>query len=287
MSTPCSVAGSGSPPRERGAQLPCLCCRRIEGITPARAGSTSRIRAARCTSWDHPRASGEHGPVLRSVLTGRGSPPRERGARPGPAVSLDGTGITPARAGSTASPGSSCRRRADHPRASGEHRVTRLVVSTTRGSPPRERGAQRVRLHEHSGAGITPARAGSTRRCGRTCRSAWDHPRASGEHASTARSSSSKCGSPPRERGAHPRRPDRRDQGRITPARAGSTSRPGPTPSRRGDHPRASGEHIRSEFDRVTRMGSPPRERGARFLIRHSMRHHSVPDPVGAATDTS
>ena len=69
-------------------------------------------------------------------------------------------------------------------------------------------------------------------------------------------------GSPPRVRGKRRQLHMRRQEIRITPARAGKTAIKGRDIVRKKDHPRACGENSESAADRRPCMGSPPRVRG-------------------------
>ena len=71
------------------------------GITPARAGKTSRPSPSRPVRRDHPRSCGKDSTQSRMVTNASGSPPlvRERHARFSSTVCRPG--ITPARAGKT------------------------------------------------------------------------------------------------------------------------------------------------------------------------------------------
>ena len=111
----------GSSPRMRGAhseghgQGPAL------RIIPAYAGSTdTRVGTSR-GGGDHPRVCGEHWVCKARGGMAVGSSPRMRGAQDGLHVPVDGHGIIPAYAGSTACL-SACRALCpDHPRVCGEH----------------------------------------------------------------------------------------------------------------------------------------------------------------------
>src|SRR5690606_7862210 len=132
--------------------------------------------------------------------SGRGSPPRVRGA--------------------LAFPGGDRRPTRDHPRACGEHIVTLTSACRRIGSPPRVRGAQERYLIMANPIGITPARAGSTVPVALLPPGRRDHPRACGEHYPPVGAVSGLLGSPPRVRGALTRRHCRTAWFRITPARA-------------------------------------------------------------------
>ena len=91
----------GSSPRMRGTlpfadrDVDCL------GIIPAHAGNTSRLREFRRTRRDHPRACGEHFPIVACCGMAWGSSPRMRGTRKDSPLRRCHSGIIPAHAGST------------------------------------------------------------------------------------------------------------------------------------------------------------------------------------------
>ena len=193
----------GSPPLARGAPRHRHAAWLRDGITPARAGSTSPGSGRTGRSWDHPRSRGEHGQVARCA----------RGAH----------GITPARAGSTV--GFSSRRagRWDHPRSRGEHNDILTGEAGVEGSPPLARGAHAADHRRDRDRGITPARAGSTNEHLLSKSLLRDHPRSRGEHPGEGVSGELGQGSPPLARGAHRLLPQEQRGAGITPARAGST----------------------------------------------------------------
>ena len=133
---------AGSSPRMRGALLEQGIALEVDGIIPADAGSTPCPGCAPARLRDHPRGCGEHFIPLYTVLTGRGSSPRMRGARrPEYRVSMD-WGIIPADAGSTAGWLYRGRPHRDHPRGCGEHKSTSHWNACMMGSSPRMRGAR-------------------------------------------------------------------------------------------------------------------------------------------------
>ena len=91
----------GSPPRMRGAREIALKLPKINGITPAHAGSTKEMDLRHVDLRDHPRACGEHQSSLILIHRPMGSPPRMRGARRDWADGEAIFRITPAHAGST------------------------------------------------------------------------------------------------------------------------------------------------------------------------------------------
>ena len=130
----------GSPPRVRGKVAMGFGHAGLCGITPARAGKSSKVLETIRRDWDHPRACGEKVAIKVENLMHKGSPPRVRGkAGHNGACGAFGR-ITPARAGK--SPNivevQPCAR--DHPRACGEKRFRRERTLPRSGSPPRVRG---------------------------------------------------------------------------------------------------------------------------------------------------
>ena len=110
--------------------------------------------------------------------------------------------------------------------------------------------------------GITPARAGKTRSTRATPRGRGDHPRACGENSKQGFSRPVEAGSPPRVRGKHRMILQRTYSLRITPARAGKTTRRDLYNEAYEDHPRACGENRRHHLLFFQLQGSPPRVRG-------------------------
>ena len=149
--------------------------------------------------------------------------------------------IIPARAGFTLSSTRRLPVRADHPRACGVYQVEGRLVHSPSGSSPRVRGLPAPWFPAGPCRGIIPARAGFT---------AWpyaqgyarqDHPRACGVYGGLGLSHHLRSGSSPRVRGLLCRVTGVTRPGRIIPARAGFTIRPGVTLRVTPDHPRACG----------------------------------------------
>ena len=113
--------GMGSSPRLRGTPtaLSLAPCR--GGIIPALAGNTRMSATVVTSSWDHPRACGEHPATGATRSMARGSSPRLRGTLTSPTKRTGGRGIIPALAGNTPRSVRRTRWRGDHPRACGEH----------------------------------------------------------------------------------------------------------------------------------------------------------------------
>ncbi len=254
----------GSSPLARGALRHLGKRYRVEGIIPARAGSTLAEAVGGPVLPDHPRSRGEH--ALRAVekRADRGSSPLARGARRRRRWQATTGRIIPARAGSTTISASWACVVRDHPRSRGEHSCSSGVTLRSPGSSPLARGAPSPEDVEDVEDGIIPARAGSTllRSCQRQmCR---DHPRSRGEHSLLPRLPPRWAGSSPLARGALGHGLRLGTPHGIIPARAGST---GVCPCNRrvaGDHPRSRGEHASASAPAPIVWGSSPLARGAR-----------------------
>ena len=105
----------------RGARGGFLNARRVPGIIPADAGSTSKRTHYRGSREDHPRGCGEHVTVEDHTYINDGSSPRMRGAQLVGVYHFVTGGIIPADAGSTRKGHQALRRGEDHPRGCGEH----------------------------------------------------------------------------------------------------------------------------------------------------------------------
>ena len=95
----------------------------IDGITPAYAGKSKRIRLQRWVTKDHPRVCGEKRLIVFVFRAVTGSPPRMRGKVIVKTGEIMRKGITPAYAGKR----HHCERHdtkgRDHPRVCGEKRA--------------------------------------------------------------------------------------------------------------------------------------------------------------------
>ena len=254
----------GSSPLARGARHsgdpPC----RLDGLIPARAGSTGSSCAPPSAGWAHPRSRGEHPRLVTAHRVGGGSSPLARGAHHLVRDAVGVPGLIPARAGSTGSPAVPRGPPGAHPRSRGEHPVrlqdgrayTRLIParagSTGASGPSGEspagssllaRGAQ-VSFPENTGGwGLIPARAGSTRHHHHGRRRPWAHPRSRGEHKPGELMTLSPLGSSPLARGARVTDDPVTGGGGLIPARAGSTSALSSWTWATTAHPRSRGEH--------------------------------------------
>ena len=152
----------GSSPHTRGARRRQYRHDGCRGIIPAYAGSTSIARFCVRSSRDHPRIRGEHEPDSLAVMLYMGSSPHTRGAQVQGRVFVQGQGIIPAYAGSTARKARARRTERDHPRIRGEHHYLLNDDISSPGSSPHTRGALLDFLQLALHVGIIPAYAGST-----------------------------------------------------------------------------------------------------------------------------
>ena len=150
----------------------------------------------------------------------------------------------------------------DHPRVRGEEGTHTAGSNTSKGSPPRARGAGHHHRHADRRHRITPACAGSRSPSPARRPAAPDHPRVRGEQDGWSGLSLVGRGSPLRARGADRKGPPGDRRVRITPACAGSRRCRGLLARLRPDHPRVRGEQTVYASPRMVVEGSPPRARG-------------------------
>ncbi len=191
----------GSSPLARGLLDPSAVREAQDGIIPARAGFTSRLRATSSTSRDHPRSRGVYVFTRLLALRTLGSSPLARGLlRARPKFATDRR-IIPARAGFTPVTRRGGTSTTDHPRSRGVYLIFVVTVSKIGGSSPLARGLQGALGLSPPVGGIIPARAGFTTRAtaGRT--SPRDHPRSRGVYIRSQAERSRSRGSSPLARG--------------------------------------------------------------------------------------
>ncbi len=187
--------------------------------------------------------------------------PRGRDGAQGTARALTPTGITPARAGRRCASAHQCSATRNHSRAGGTETDTRPVTVPDLESLPRGRdgaldGRRRLRL-----LGITPARAGRSRRSGRQAERQWNHSRAGGTESVRATTATPSSESLPRGRDGVPACPrQRREQG-ITPARAGRRPPRRAGMARPRNHSRAGGTEPTPRSGSTAATESLPRGR--------------------------
>ncbi len=148
------------------------------------------------------------------------------------------------------------------------------------------RGAPTVDWPSEYRTGIIPARAGSTTDAAGRRRRWRDHPRSCGEHIHLSRGHHTRPGSSPLVRGALSRERSRILDGRIIPARAGSTYMAGGNAHRQRDHPRSCGEHSSFIAFASAMRGSSPLVRGAPLRnITQNLREGIIPARAGSTQD--
>ena len=152
-----------------------------------------------------------------------GSPPLVRERLTGTGVVNSGARITPARAGKTRLYIVSYAACKDHPRSCGKDKGGTAANPRQQGSPPlvRERLNRPTFFFFHSG--ITPARAGKTKRGNIVLQHRRDHPRSCGKDSFHGPADIVCRGSPPLVRERHRLSVRSISKSRITPARAGKT----------------------------------------------------------------
>ena len=192
-------------------------------IIPACAGNTSHARCAPNCQSDHPRVRGEHSSNGSGGVTGHGSSPRARGTLGKRRILDHLKRIIPACAGNTGAGARRPRRRTDHPRVRGEHRLAGVAGSLDNGSSPRARGTPMLGKRQVPRIRIIPACAGNTQHVLVAHRLPADHPRVRGEHTASSTASAVALGSSPRARGTPRGIPPPGSHRRIIPACAGNT----------------------------------------------------------------
>ena len=174
-------------------------------------------------TWAHPRPCGEHAVPSTAHPSCGGSSPPVRGAQHTSDEELLKFGLIPARAGSTSGtrrwylpPGA-------HPRPCGEHSLLQMRSLLHLGSSPPVRGALNSCVAGVGGAGLIPARAGSTTPADAIDPRRRAHPRPCGEHVHQLFRARDESGSSPPVRGAPAHYNVDNDSIGLIPARAGST----------------------------------------------------------------
>ena len=131
---------SGSPPHMRGKASRRVRAVRMDGITPAYAGKSTRWRAGQTYYKDHPRICGEKASAFWLLLAFAGSPPHMRGKGRVASEFARHSGITPAYAGKRQHWRYIHATAQDHPRICGEKVLEPKRPAGLLGSPPHMRG---------------------------------------------------------------------------------------------------------------------------------------------------
>ena len=155
-------AARGSSPLTRGKLRRRLGRRGRQGLIPAHAGKTVRLRSARTRPWAHPRSRGENSILSPALERRAGSSPLTRGKpimAPEPAKV---TGLIPAHAGKTSTCSTSGGPEGAHPRSRGENTARPAAGPAAAGSSPLTRGKRSGRRYPHCARRLIPAHAGKT-----------------------------------------------------------------------------------------------------------------------------
>ena len=191
-----------------------------------------------------------------------GSSPLTRGKHPHHARNDQRTGLIPAHAGKTSSPGVPCCASWAHPHSRGENIITGIIGVLSEGSSPLTRGKLSCCLPVLPVHGLIPAHAGKTSPTCNATPTTWDHPRSRGENRSCCSRGRAMSGSSPLTRGKRSGRAAKRLVQGIIPAHAGKTFWAGREAARPGDHPRSRGENAKLEKAAAPAPGSSPLTRG-------------------------
>ena len=198
---PCIVRAAGSSPLARGPQVATLCATPCRGLIPARAGTTADVPETAASTRAHPRSRGDHDDVLRHRPHIRGSSPLARG----PLIAMRDfcilIGLIPARAGTTIIRERPIETMRAHPRSRGDHPGIGDSEAGRKGSSPLARGPLSAGHYLGFGAGLIPARAGTTAAVLILARHNRAHPRSRGDHLFFQPIFQRACGSSPLARG--------------------------------------------------------------------------------------
>ena len=157
-----SAKKAGSSPLARGP----LSCKSISihgfGLIPARAGTTPPQHETAEPARAHPRSRGDHIDEGTGDYRITGSSPLARGPLVKVAQEALNAGLIPARAGTTSLSREYSVMGWAHPRSRGDHRIQLTISTLLTGSSPLARGPLAWRKCWPVGAGLIPARAGTT-----------------------------------------------------------------------------------------------------------------------------
>ena len=175
-------ANRGSSPLARGTRDAVLDKVPFVRLIPAREGNTSEPTLMRSATPAHPRSRGDHTGYEGSVVHRLGSSPLARGPLMNEPPKNRTDGLIPARAGTTLVYSCTRGRSGAHPRSRGDHNRFRVLAEERLGSSPLARGPQCTSRAPKQGAGLIPARAGTTRKNEEWQATHWAHPRSRGDH---------------------------------------------------------------------------------------------------------
>ena len=191
-----------------------------------------------------------------------GSSPLTRGKHPHHARNDQRTGLIPAHAGKTSSPGVPCCASWAHPHSRGENIITGIIGVLSEGSSPLTRGKLSCCLPVLPVHGLIPAHAGKTSPTCNATPTTWDHPRSRGENRSCCSRGRAMSGSSPLTRGKRSGLGGGADRAGIIPAHAGKTRLRASWAWRTWAHPRLRGENPIIVACRLPAAGSSPLTQG-------------------------
>ena len=171
-------------------------------------------------------------------------------------------GLIPARAGTTIFRPSAILGSRAHPRSRGDHVDNLPLIVVMPGSSPLARGPHGVSFPAPKGAGLIPARAGTTSWWPRRSLRRRAHPRSRGDHTTKKRTPQRNAGSSPLARGPRGRAKPAAHPPGLIPARAGTTSRYTRLRTSSRAHPRSRGDHHSMNYLHSLIWGSSPLARG-------------------------
>ena len=248
----CTSGWEGSSPLTRGKPHASRSPRDRRRLIPAHAGKTCLRLEDRSERGAHPRSRGENVPSWLNRRRASGSSPLTRGKPLKRGVERRLTGLIPAHAGKTTTPGERPASSRAHPRSRGENRGVTMHALRHSGSSPLTRGKLSGASHPF---GTIAA-----------------HPRSRGENIGLNAGWERLEGSSPLTRGKPFRRSARLRRCRLIPAHAGKTMSGSRPSSARTAHPRSRGENW-------PRSWSPPRSPGSSPLTRGKQRERQVATP--------
>ena len=177
-----SAARMGSSPLARGPLDREPNMRIIDGLIPARAGTTREYPSARRGCRAHPRSRGDHSQACRPRSSRWGSSPLARGPRLLVQLLVRYIGLIPARAGTTIAVVLALDEIGAHPRSRGDHVRAGVHYCLRGGSSPLARGPRARVFAGDFAPGLIPARAGTTCLFLYIWCVGWAHPRSRGDH---------------------------------------------------------------------------------------------------------
>ena len=216
----------------------------------------------------YPHTCGDDADLEAHEVLGCGSPPRLRGQQARRGGEILPVRFTPADAGTTPVLPLSRWLATVHPRACGDHPVSRSLFERRSGSPPRAWGRRDGQPHRADQRRFTPMRVGTTGSARRASRRRSVHPRTRGTIAVGRRAGAlttvhphtrgddrlllsgdfGQLGSPPRTRGQLQPAARVLHVRRFTPTRVGTTHREFAEAHGRSVHPRTRGDNFHAHL---------------------------------------